>query len=94
MNTLSRLKFLIDYTLDGNRPGRVESSGEGTPYRGRTGLGVGGSWEYSYDANGNVTADGSRGITDISYNHANQATDIWLSEGWRVALGGDLFHLQ
>ncbi len=24
------------------------------------------------------------GITDIAYNHANQATDIWLSEGWRV----------
>ncbi len=24
------------------------------------------------------------GMTDIAYNHANQATDIWLSEGWRV----------
>ncbi len=74
----------LDYTLDGNRPGRVESSGEGTPYRGRTGMGVGGSWSYGYDANGNVTLDESRGITDIAYNHANQATDIWLSDGWRV----------
>jgi len=42
------------------------------------------SMVYAYDANGNVTLDESRGITDISYNDANQATDIWLSDGCRV----------
>ncbi len=62
----------------------IESPAKNAPYRGRTGLGVCGSWSYGYDANGNVTLDESRGITDIAYNHANQATDIWLSDGWRV----------
>lgn len=37
--------------------------------------------EYSYDENGNMTADANKGITDVNYNYLNLPTDITLTGG-------------
>ncbi|KAB5483114.1 RHS repeat domain-containing protein, partial [Flagellimonas hadalis] len=37
--------------------------------------------DYWYDANGNMTRDDNKGVTDITYNHLNLPTDIATSQG-------------
>jgi YD repeat-containing protein len=36
---------------------------------------------YTYDANGNLTADVNKGITSITYNHLNKPVRTTLSSG-------------
>ena len=66
----------IYYFRQGNQLTALGSGAMGTPYEGRTGLQRSGSWDISYDPNGNINADGTRDITSINYNHLNQPTKI------------------
>jgi hypothetical protein len=44
---------------------------------------------YSYDANGNITADPYKGITSILYNHFDKPTRINKSNGWYITFTYD-----
>ena len=44
---------------------------------------------YSYDANGNITADPYKGITSILYNHFDKPTRINKNNGWYITFTYD-----
>jgi RHS repeat-associated protein len=44
---------------------------------------------YTYDANGNITADPYKGITSIMYNHFDKPTRINKSNGWYITFTYD-----
>ena len=84
----------MTYTL--NRLTKMEADSEGADYEGRTGVSASGTVTgFTYDSNGNLTADPSRGILQIKYNRLNQPTDVYLTGGQRQhitydGLGGKL----
>jgi RHS repeat-associated protein len=41
--------------------------------------------DYTYDANGNMTADANKGITEINYNHLNLPTEIIYSSTKKIS---------
>jgi RHS repeat-associated protein len=64
----------LDYTYTGNQLVKVVDSTTHTAgFKDSTTNAVP---DYSYDNNGNMTADNNKGITSILYNHLNQPTEI------------------
>ena len=73
----------LTYTLNGNQLTKVEDATTATSYSGGTNF-VNGSTattEYTYDANGNLTKDLNKNITNISYNCLNLPQVITFTDG-------------
>ena len=73
----------LTFTLNGNQLSRVDDAvmasayGGGFEFKG----GVKQVGEYTYDANGNLTKDLNKGITDIQYNCLNLPSAVTFSDG-------------
>ena len=73
----------LTYTLDGNRPTRVDDAVSTGAYNNGFEFkdAVKQANEYSYDANGNLTKDLNRGITEIEYNFLNLPSKVTFTDG-------------
>ena len=73
----------LTYTLNGNQLTRVDDAVTASAYNGGFEFkdGVKQSNEYAYDANGNLTKDLNKGITDIQYNCLNLPSVVTFSDG-------------
>jgi len=73
----------LTFTLKGNRLNRVDDAVAVSTYNGGFGFkdGVKQANEYTYDANGNLTKDLNKGITNISYNCLNLPSVVTFSDG-------------
>ncbi|MEO4004940.1 DUF6443 domain-containing protein [Flavobacterium sp. CAU 1735] len=67
----NRLMRVNDLT---NNPEGFKDNGYGNTYN-----------DYAYDANGNMTQDANKKITNIVYNHLNLPTEILFSDGNKIA---------
>ncbi|MBP3536320.1 MAG: hypothetical protein J6J93_02135 [Muribaculaceae bacterium] len=71
------LKSELSMTYEGNRLKAMDIEHYGAEYEGRTGVSGNGSVSgFAYDANGNMTADPSRGIVEIEYNRLNLPVSV------------------
>ena len=63
----------LTYTYNGNKVTRVDDATTATSYTGGTNFvnGANTNNEYVYDANGNMTKDLNKGISNIQYNSLN-----------------------
>ncbi|MEM6602359.1 MAG: hypothetical protein AAF649_13350, partial [Verrucomicrobiota bacterium] len=66
----------LSYTYRGNQLLRVSDTGGPAGFRDGNTSGD----DYGYDANGNMTFDANKGITNIEYNHLNLPAVVTLSE--------------
>ena len=73
----------LTFTLNGNRLSRVDDAVMASAYGGGFEFkdGVKQVGEYTYDANGNLTKDLNKGITDIQYNCLNLPSAVTFSDG-------------
>jgi len=73
----------LTYTLNGNQLTRVDDAVTASAYNGGFEFkdGVKQANEYAYDANGNLTKDLNKGITDIQYNCLNLPSVVTFSDG-------------
>ena len=73
----------LTFTLNGNRLNRVDDAVTASTYGGGFEFkdGVKQVGEYTYDANGNLTKDLNKGITDIQYNCLNLPSAVTFSDG-------------
>ena len=73
----------LTFTLNGNRLSRVDDAVTASAYNGGFEFkdGVKQANEYTYDANGNLTKDLNKGITNISYNCLNLPGVVTFSDG-------------
>ena len=73
----------LTFTLNGNRLSRVDDAVAVSTYNGGFGFkdGVKQANEYAYDANGNLTKDLNKGISNISYNCLNLPSVVTFSDG-------------
>ena len=73
----------LTFTLNGNRLNRVDDAVTASTYGGGFEFkdGVKQANEYAYDANGNLTKDLNKGITNISYNCLNLPNAVTFSDG-------------
>ena len=73
----------LTFTLNGNRLSRVDDAVTASAYNGGFEFkdGVKQANEYAYDANGNLTKDLNKGITNISYNCLNLPSVVTFSDG-------------
>ena len=73
----------LTYTLDGNRLNRVDDAATASAHNGGFEFkdGVKQADEYAYDANGNLTKDLNKGISNIQYNCLNLPTSVGYSSG-------------
>ena len=73
----------LTFTLNGNRLSRVDDAVAVSTYNGGFGFkdGVKQANEYAYDANGNLTKDLNKGISNISYNCLNLPSVVTFSNG-------------
>ena len=73
----------LTFTLNGNRLNRVDDAVTASTYGGGFEFkdGVKQANEYAYDANGNLTKDLNKGITNISYNCLNLPSVVTFSDG-------------
>ncbi len=73
----------LTYTLNGNQLTRVDDAVTASAYNGGFEFkdGVKQANEYAYDANGNLTKDLNKGITNISYNCLNLPSVVTFSDG-------------
>ena len=73
----------LTYTLTGNQLSRVDDAVMASAYGGGFEFkdGVKQVGEYTYDANGNLTKDLNKGITDIQYNCLNLPSAVTFSDG-------------
>ena len=73
----------LTYTLNGNQLTRVDDAVTASAYNGGFEFkdGVKQANEYVYDANGNLTKDLNKGITNISYNCLNLPSVVTFSDG-------------
>ena len=73
----------LTYTLDGNRPTRVDDAVTASAYNNGFEFkdGVKQANEYAYDANGNLTKDLNRNITEIQYNFLNLPSKVTFTDG-------------
>ncbi len=77
-------------SYSGNRLTSMTVSRDGADYEGRTGVSAIGSVSgFTYDRNGNLTADPSRGITRIDYNRLNLPVSVTFSDGHRQTVTYD-----
>ena len=68
----------LTYTLDGNRPTRIDDGATAAPYNGGFEFkdAVKQANEYAYDANGNLTKDLNKNISSIQYNCLNLGSHV------------------
>ena len=73
----------LTYTLTGNQLSCVEDAVSTAAYGTNTAFvnGASAAGEYAYDANGNLTKDLNKGITDIQYNVLNLPSTVSFSDG-------------
>ena len=73
----------LTFTLDGNRLNRVDDAVAASAYNGSFEFkdAVKQANEYAYDANGNLTKDLNKGISNISYNCLNLPSVVTFSDG-------------
>ena len=73
----------LTYTLTGNQLSRVDDAVSTVAYGTNTAFvnGASAAGEYAYDANGNLTKDLNKGITDIQYNVLNLPSTVSFSDG-------------
>ncbi|WP_254592851.1 RHS repeat-associated core domain-containing protein [Bacteroides sp. Marseille-P8574] len=73
----------LTFTLNGNRLNRVDDAVTASTYGGGFEFkdGMKQANEYAYDANGNLTKDLNKGITNISYNCLNLPNAVTFSDG-------------
>ena len=73
----------LTFTLNGNQLSRVDDAVMASAYGGGFKFkdGVKQVGEYTYDANGNLTKDLNKGITDIQYNCLNLPSAVTFSDG-------------
>ena len=73
----------LTFTLNGNQLSRVDDAVMASAYGGGFEFKDGGKQvgEYTYDANGNLTKDLNKGITDIQYNCLNLPSAVTFSDG-------------
>ena len=73
----------LTYTLDGNRPTRVDDTVTISAYNNGFEFkdAVKQANEYAYDANGNLTKDLNKGIFNIEYNFLNLPSKVTFSDG-------------
>ena len=73
----------LTYTLNGNQLTRVDDAVTASAYNGGFEFkdGMKQANEYAYDANGNLTKDLNKGITDIQYNCLNLPSVVTFSDG-------------
>ena len=73
----------LTFTLNGNQLSRVDDAVMASAYGGVLEFkdGVKQVGEYTYDANGNLTKDLNKGITDIQYNCLNLPSAVTFSDG-------------
>ena len=73
----------LSYTLNGNQLNRVDDAATATAYNGSFEFkdAVKQADEYIYDANGNLTKDLNRNITDIQYNFLNLPSKVTFTDG-------------
>ena len=73
----------LTFTLGGNQLTRVDDTVTASAYNGSFEFkdGVKQANEYAYDANGNLTKDLNKGITNISYNCLNLPSVVTFSDG-------------
>ena len=73
----------LTFTLNGNQLSRVDDAVMASAYGGGFEFkdGVNQVGEYTYDANGNLTKDLNKGITDIQYNCLNLPSAVTFSDG-------------
>ena len=77
----------LTYTLNGNQLTRVDDAVTASAYNGGFEFkdGVKQANEYVYDANGNLTKDLNKGISDITYNVLNLPNMVTFSDGSTIA---------
>ena len=73
----------LTYTLDGNRPTRIDDGATAAAYNGGSEFkdGVKQANEYAYDANGNLTKDLNKNISNIQYNCLNLPSAVTFADG-------------
>ena len=73
----------LTFTLNGNQLSRVDDAVSTVAYGTNTAFvnGASAAGEYAYDANGNLTKDLNKGITDIQYNCLNLPSAVTFSDG-------------
>ena len=73
----------LTYTYNGNQLTKISDSVEDPSYVGAFNFkdGANTGSEYTYDANGNMTADKNKGISSITYNTINLPQKITFSDG-------------
>jgi len=73
----------LTYSYNGNQLTKISDSVEDPSYVGAFNFkdGADSSAEYTYDANGNMTADKNKGISSITYNTINLPQKITFSDG-------------
>ena len=73
----------LTYTLDGNRPTRIDDGATAAAYNGGFEFkdGVKQANEYAYDANGNLTKDLNKNISSIQYNCLNLPSAVTFADG-------------
>ncbi len=74
----------MTYTYDGNKLLRIKDDGNTTKGFKTDVPATDTNPQYSYDANGNITADRNKKITNITYNHFNLPVTMTLSNGSTV----------
>ena len=77
----------LTYTLTGNQLSCVEDAVSTAAYGTNTAFvnGASAAGEYAYDANGNLTKDLNKGISNISYNCLNLPSTVTFSDGSRIS---------
>ena len=73
----------LTYTYNGNKVTRVDDAVTATSYTSGTNFvnGANTNNEYTYDANGNLTKDLNKGISNIQYNSLNLPSVVTFSDG-------------
>ena len=79
----------LTFTLNGNRLNRVDDAVTASAYNGGFEFkdGVKQANDYVYDANGNLTKDLNKGISDITYNVLNLPTGVTFASGGFIQYG-------
>ena len=79
----------LTFTLAGNQLSRVDDAAAASAYNGGFEFkdGVKQANEYVYDANGNLTKDLNKGISDITYNVLNLPTGVTFASGGFIQYG-------
>lgn len=81
--TIDSLIYTYSTTF-GDRLLKVEEAATANPLAGFNNGSTGSSTDYTYDNNGNLTADQNKTITSITYNYLNKPATILFTDGRKV----------